>query len=229
MPDDADNAVNDDEALFGASPMVCSSAKVARSANGCWCAFDLARSLKCNIEWPLPVQANLCIELFSGCSTVTMGLQVNALPCCIPWEILQDNRLDVVQNYDVLQDLFLSGRISFAMFETPCSSQSMARLPPLRSWCEPLGRMDLSDHQRQLVLQGNAMAAATIQLCTLLWEINKYFCVENPQRSFLWANPGMLVLAQLHGVAFVQIMMRVSLHVMQRAHICCTTCHRCTG
>ena len=108
------------------------------------------------------------MEVYSGASSVHIGLRMQALPALLPWDRELDGRLDVCKNGIVLIRLAMARKIFFAMIETPCRSNILARDPPLRSWEDVYGKSGLSPSQRHLVPLGNLLADFGLWLATEL-------------------------------------------------------------
>ena len=97
---------------------------------GTACAFRIWQQLsgKMHMDPLLRVDGWLAVEVFSGCSVVSMGCLAHGVPACVPWDCEADKRLNVLDNGWVLTRLVRAERIKASTFAHPCRSQSMCRL-----------------------------------------------------------------------------------------------------
>jgi hypothetical protein len=72
---------------------------------------------------------------------------------------------------------------------TPCHSFSVARCPQLRSKSEPWGLSGLCAHERDVVLNANTLARASINIIMLCIRHKIPVTIEHPQTSRLWWLP----------------------------------------
>lgn len=160
------------------------------------------------VERPLEISGSFVIELFAGCAALTLALLIEKVPCMCPWDVNFGADFDVTIYGEIFYKLVRSGRVVAVHFGTPCQSMSWGRLPQLRSWTFVKGVPDLGEKQKALVTVGNALAEYTAGLCRLLLDHGKYFSVENPCLSWLWALPFMRDLYAEPATAFTIIAYR---------------------
>ena len=100
------------------------------------------------------------------------------------------------------------GNLACSHIGTPCQSVTLARKPALRNDRHPCGLPGLSRKQQAIVDAGNALFAFTVLFAVELWLHGGFFCIENPDQSFLWLQPLILSLTSLDGVGFIRFVMR---------------------
>lgn len=165
------------------------------------CTYDLLRG-------NLRVDGALFLECFCGQAAITLACILINVPCICPWDVIYGNQFNVLTCGHVLLELILAHRIVAQHFAVPCQSLTWARWPQLRDALHPEGLQSLSHWQQSLVDQGNALAAFTAECCELLHSVGGYFSVENPELSWLWLLPYMLMLANLEGVQFIRVLFK---------------------
>ena len=79
------------------------------------------------LDRQIPVGGEATVEVFSGASSVHLGLRMQALPSILPWDRELDGRLDVCTNGVILLRLARDKKTVFAVIETPCQSNTLAR------------------------------------------------------------------------------------------------------
>ena len=75
-------------------------------------------------------------ECFSGDGAMTLSAMVHGVPAVAPWDFDKSRSMDVLSNGRVFVSFCASGRVLWVHSGTPCTSNSWARDPPLRSWWE---------------------------------------------------------------------------------------------
>ena len=182
--------------------------EVVNSGAGDVCAFRLHKHLLANIEPPLSVSGECSLEIYSGTNVITLGLQMSQVPCIIPWDVDNDKRMDIHKNGMILIDLVRWRRVAYSHLASPCSSQTLARVPQLRDWFHLPGHPGMSERQTLMIVIGNSLLVFTVVLCLELWLVSAFFSVENPSRSYLWVQTPLLRMQSVTGAAFTTFTMR---------------------
>ena len=109
----------------------------------------------------------------------------------------------------------IRSRVVFVFMAPPCGTASRARdkdIPesakragvrrpmPLRSAEYPRGLPHLTGLDETKVTKANAVYDFMVEVAELLLDNDMKFCVENPERSYMWQIPGFVRLAQRQGV-----------------------------
>ena len=126
----------------------------------------------------LAVPGHMFLEIFSGCSVLTLCCLCSCLPVVRPWDIAFDETCDVLAHGWVIFQLVSAGVITWLHLWMPCQSFTRARQSQLRSWAWPKGIPDLSGWRRELVDAGNSLLAWTILLMSCAKEKGCYACLE---------------------------------------------------
>ena len=155
------------------------------------CATDLIAS-------NLSVSGLFFLECFAGQAMITVGLLMMNVPCLRPLDSKFGDQFDVLSNGHILLSLIHAQRIISAHFATPCQSKRHGQ------GCHSSGvSRDLqvclaySEKQQFLVDIGNQLLAFTISCCVGLHALGSFFCMENPELSWLWLQGDSLMLSDL--------------------------------
>ena len=152
----------------------------------------------------LRVSGSFFLECFAGNLALTISCIFAAVPCIKPWDTRYGQAFNVLTQGSIILALIQAARISCAQFATPCRSMTWARCPQLRSAFFPEGLPFLDGKQLDLVSLGNALLAFTTSCCYELWDRGGYFCIENPELSWLWLQGSTVFLASLAGICFTR-------------------------
>ena len=182
--------------------MMCMEPVASNGGLGDVCLFRAWQDYKLEPQATPFAEGYLAVEFYSGVNVVTMGLHLAKVPTAIPWDILASDDMDIIRNAFVVRDLAKSGRVRYGALASPCSSLTLARHPPLRTFKSPLGCEGLSPKQFLLLFQGNILAVVTSLIACDLYDAGSFFSVENPARSFLWILFFFLWLYRRAGVIF---------------------------
>ena len=109
-------------------------------------------------SWRPKVQGRCCIELYAGVAAISLSLLFLAVPCMVPWDIIDGEHLDIVHNGQVILALLQWKLLGFTHIAQPCQSFTLARKPQLRDWNFVNGLPNLSGRSAELVQQGNTLA-----------------------------------------------------------------------
>ena len=147
-----------------------------------------------------------CIEIFAGSGKLTAALRSLGLRDSFGVDLkLPDHLRSPIIKYDLLkpdhvklvQDLIASEFCIYVHFAPPCGTSSRARLiqrkgrwnPPIvRTERHPDGIPDLTGSLKARVQAANELYQVTCFLVEFCLQHKKYFSVENPGRSFMWAT-----------------------------------------
>ena len=147
-----------------------------------------------------------CIEVFAGSGKLTAALRSLGLRDSFGVDLkLPDHLRSPIVKYDLLkpdhvklvQDLIASEFCIYVHFAPPCGTSSRARLiqrkgrwnPPIvRTERHPDGIPDLTGSLKARVQAANELYQVTCFLVEFCLQHKKYFSVENPGRSFMWAT-----------------------------------------
>ena len=117
-----------------------------------------------------------------------------------PWDLVFGNRFDVVAGKPGLLALAKTKRVRGWHLGTSCRSNTWARDPQLRSALAKWGLPNLTEAQQSIVDLGNQLAVATADICWAVWEAGCNFSIENPEMSWLWWFPMIIMLWRMPGV-----------------------------
>lgn len=139
-------------------------------------------------------------EIFAGTCRLTKSHVECGVPMLDPVELLLgSNALD-----DWLDQVLLSGKVSWIWLAPPCGSFSPLRNldkgGPLRPSGSPMG-----DETNPEVALGNRLWRRAIQLAWLCYKRGIYFMLEHPRDSKAWLLPETQKLWSQHGVFAVQL------------------------
>ena len=73
------------------------------------------------IEKPLPVQAQCCLEIFSGLGILSLALVFSRLPTIKPWDTLNGPQFDVLQFGHLIIQLVLLGHLFYVHLAPPAN------------------------------------------------------------------------------------------------------------
>ena len=139
-------------------------------------------------------------EIFAGTCRLTKSHVECGVPMLDPVELLLgSNALD-----DWLDQVLLSGKVSWIWLAPPCGSFSPLRNldkgGPLRPSGNPMG-----DEANPEIALGNHLWRRAIQLAWLCYKHGIYFMLEHPRDSKAWLLPETQKLWSQHGVFAVQL------------------------
>ena len=137
----------------------------------------------------LEVSGFCAIEVMAGEATFTLSLLWAKVRAMAPWDLAYGSKFCVLKYGWILFALVRRSVLSFAHMGTPCQSVTCARYPPLRDAKRPEGLLVLSARQLDLVLTGNRLFAFSVLLAIELYVMGGYFVIENPDQSYLWLQP----------------------------------------
>ena len=162
------------------------------------------------------LQELFCIEVFAGSGKLTAALRSLGLRDSFGIDIkLPQHLRSPIIKYNLLQpdhvklvqDLIASPFCIYVHFAPPCGTSSRARLiqrrgrwnpPILRTDQHPDGLPHLTGVLLTRVQSANELYQVTCDLVEFCILHRKYFSVENPGRSFMWATRPFLKLTQKH-------------------------------
>ena len=157
-------------------------------------------------SWRPKVQGRCCIELYAGVAAISLSLLFLAVPCMVPWGIIDGEHLDIVHNGQVILALLQWKILGFIHIAQPCQSFTLARIPQLRNWNFVNGLPNLIGRSAELVQQGNTLAHWSATLAAEAVAVGAWLIIENPSRSFLWVTEGIKSVHALLGVVFISVM-----------------------